>query len=140
MSIEVSNEVRVKDEQIDDSQSIPDTRKTTSSNNKPKMIIANLSIKHERQFIPKRETTKRNREDMPIDDQPNKRKRQSIKVKVEPIDSEMETSKTQIEVKAEEKFSATEEFANKSSIHSVSIGFLNEETSDKSQPNKSKSK
>ena len=138
MNMEELNEVTVKDEQIDDSQSISDT----SSNNKPKKIIENLSIKHERQFIPKpkRETTKRNREDMSIDDQPDKRKRQSIKVKVEPIDSEMETSKTQIEVKAEEKFSAAEEFANKSSIHSVSIGFLNEETSEKSQPNKWKSK
>ena len=69
------------------------------------------------------------------------------KVKEERLDIEMQTtSKSQIEsiseeveVKAEEKFSSTEEFANK-----ASIAFLNEETTttttDKSQPNKPKSK
>ena len=48
-------------------------------------------------------------------------KRQSIKVKEEPIDIEMQKAK-EIMVKVEEKFSATEEFANK-----ISIAFLNEE-------------
>ena len=66
MSIEVSNEVRVKDEPICDSQSISQTK-----------IVK--------------------------------------KVKEEPIE--------EVEVKAEEKFSATEEFVNK-----ISIAFLNEET------------
>ena len=56
------------------------------------------------------------------------RKVQSIKVKEEPNDIEMQTSK--IEVKAEEKFSATEEFTNKSSIQTTSIAFLNEETTE----------
>ena len=52
-------------------------------------------------------------------------KRQSNKVKEEPIDSEIETSsKSQVEVKVEEKFSETEEFANK-----ASIAFLDEEIS-----------
>ena len=53
----------------------------------------------------------------------------SKKVKEEPIDNEMQTSQIEsnsemVEIKAEEKFSATEEFANK-----ASIAFLNEETS-----------
>ena len=74
--MEESNKVRVKNEPICDSQSIPDTKEA---------------------------------------------KRQSMKVKEEPIDNEMQ--KSQVEVKAEEKFSATEEFANK-----ASIAFLNEET------------
>ena len=47
--------------------------------------------------------------------------RQSNKVKEEPID---------IEVKAEEKFSSTEEFANK-----ASIAFLNEETTQETTKN-----
>ena len=47
------------------------------------------------------------------------------KVKEEPIDIELKTFNSQIEVKAEEeeKFSSTEEFTNK-----ASIAFLNEET------------
>ena len=54
----------------------------------------------------------------------------SKRAKEEPIDNEMQTPKSKIEsnseeveVKAEEKFSATEKFANK-----ASIAFLNEET------------
>ena len=47
---------------------------------------------------------------------------QSNKAKIEPIDNEMKTSKSQIEVKTEEKFWSSREEA-------VSIGFLNEETS-----------
>ena len=53
----------------------------------------------------------------------------SMKIKEEPIDIEMQTSKSKIksrseevEIKAGEKFSATEEFANK-----TSIAFLNED-------------
>ena len=105
MNMEASNEVRVKDEPIYDSQSISDTRKATLSNNKPNKITNNEI----------------SREDISSDDQTNKRKRQSMKVKEEPIDIEMQTSK-EIVVKSEEKFSATEEFANKRSI-----AFLNEE-------------
>ena len=51
---------------------------------------------------------------------------QENKVKEEPIDVKIQSSKLQIEVKAEkeeEKFSAREEFTNK-----TSIAFLNEET------------
>ena len=73
-------------------------------------------------------TNKRTREDTSINDQPNKRKRQSIvaiKVKEEPS--------KEIVVKAEEKFSTTEEFANKRSIQSVSVAFLNEEKTSNSQ-------
>ena len=55
--------------------------------------------------------------------------RQSILVKEEPIDNEIQTSKYQVEVKVEEKFSATEEFANK-----ASIAFLNEETTSDNNP------
>ena len=48
---------------------------------------------------------------------------QAMKVKEEPKDIEMQTSKSHIEdVKAEEKFSETEEFINK-----ISIAYLNEE-------------
>ena len=61
------------------------------------------------------------------------------KVKEEPIDIEIETSKSQIDVKAEKKFSETEEFANKTSIQTASIAFLNEDTNN-SEPNKPKSK
>ena len=83
--MEESNEVRVKNEPICDSQSIPDTKEA---------------------------------------------KRQSNKVKEEPIDTDIQTAKSQVEVKAEEKFSATEEFANK-----TSIAFLNEQTtSERNKP------
>ena len=47
---------------------------------------------------------------------------QSKKVKKEPIDNEIQTCKSEIEVKTEEKFSSSREEV-------VSIGFLNEETS-----------
>lgn len=87
MSMEESNEVRVKDELICDSQSIPETKEA---------------------------------------------KRQSKLVKKEPIDIEMQTSKYQVEVKSEEKYSATEKFANKSSI-----AFLNEETTATTSDNNS---
>jgi hypothetical protein len=119
MSIETTNEVRVKDELIDDTQSISDTRKeATLSNKQPNKITRrsnNHSIKHEKQWNDDHSNNKRF----------NKPKRQSIvakKVKEEPKDLEIETSK-EIEVKAEEKYSATEEFSNK-----TSIAFLNEET------------
>ena len=59
-------------------------------------------------------------------------KRQSIKVKEEPIDIEMQTAK-EIIVKVEEKFSAREEFANK-----ISIAFLNEEITQATNIQKSK--
>ena len=88
MNMKESNEVRVKNETICESQSIPDTKEA---------------------------------------------KRQSILVKEEPIDSEMKTSSkshVKVEVKTEEKFSATEEFANK-----ASIAFLNEETTSTSSDN-----
>ena len=74
--MEESNKVRVKNEPIWDSQSIPETRKA---------------------------------------------KRQSNKVKEEPIDQE-KTYKSHIEVKTEEKFLSSRDEV-------VSIGFLNEETS-----------
>ena len=48
--------------------------------------------------------------------------KRAMKVKEEPKDIEMQTSKSHIEVKAEEKFSKTEEFINK-----ISIAYLNEE-------------
>ena len=75
--MEESEEVRVKNEPICDSQSIPETREA---------------------------------------------KRQSNKVKIEPIDNEMQTCKSEIEVKTEEKFSSSREEV-------FSIPFLNEETS-----------
>ena len=130
-SMEVSNEVRVKNEPICESQSISQTRETKQL------------IKHERKSISINDS-KRTREDIlkddhPNNEKPNKRKRQSILamgIKEEPIDSEIQTSKSHIDVKAEEeeKFSATEEFTNK-----ISIAFLNEETavtSSDNQPNK----
>ena len=48
------------------------------------------------------------------------------KVKGVPMDIEIQTSKSQIKSKSE-KFSATEEFANKRSIQTASIAFLNED-------------
>ena len=126
MNMEISNEIRVKIEQIWDDSPISDSKRT--------------------------------REDISCDEeiiQPNKRKSQSIlstKVKEEPIDIEIQSSKPliesrseEVEVKAEEeeKFSTREEFTNK-----ISIAFLNEETNQetsqattsKSQSNKPKSK
>ena len=94
---EESNEVRVKDEPI----------------------YAHLSISNI--FIPI-SGSKRTKEDTTRD---------KMKVKEEPLDIQMQTSSKfqmgskseEVEVKAEEKFSATEEFANK-----TSIAFLNEDT------------
>ena len=86
--MEKSNEVKVKNEPICDSQSIPETREA---------------------------------------------KRQSNKVKKEPIDNELETSKTHIEVKTEEKFSSSREEV-------FSIGFLKEATKSKSELSKPDSK
>lgn len=126
MNMEVSNEARVKDEHIDDSQSISETREITTSNTQQ-------SIKHEKQFIPICDS-KRTREAFSSDYKPNKRKRQSIKVKEEQKESEIQTSK-EIKVKAEEKFSEAEEFAN-----NTSIAFLNEETTTTTSNNDSKSK
>ena len=58
-------------------------------------------------------------------------KRQSIlvnKVKEEPKDIEMKSISEEVEVKVEEKFSETVEFANYTSIQTTSIAFMNEET------------
>ena len=132
INMEVSNEVKVKNEPIYDSQSISDTRKATLSKYHPNNITNNeQSIKNERQFIPISDS-KRTREEISNEDQPNKRKRQSMKLKEERIDIEMQTSnshiestseKVEIKAEKEEKFSAKEEFANK-----TSIAFLNEES------------
>jgi hypothetical protein len=104
MSMESLNEVRVKDEQIYDSQSYSDTKTVTSNNNLPNKITNNEKyIKQEKQFQIR--DSKRTREDISIDDHPNKSKIQSI-------DS--------VIVKEEPK---VDEFANK-----ISIAFLNEET------------
>ena len=92
-----TNEVRVKNEPIYDSQSIPQNKEASLSNSLPNRTQSN----------------------------------EAIRIKEEPIDIEMKTSKSQIEsrseeeveIKTEEKFSATEEFINK-----TSIAFLNEET------------
>jgi hypothetical protein len=53
-----------------------------------------------------------------------------MKIKEEPIEIEMKKSKSHIESKSEEKFSAREEFANK-----ISIAFLNEETTQETSTN-----
>jgi hypothetical protein len=114
---EVSDDVRVKNEPICYSQSISDTKEANMSNIQPNKTRLNdmQSIKQE----------KRTREDISIYNQPNKRKRHSILVKKEPIDSEKSQILKEVEVKAEEeeKFSSREEFSNK-----TSIAFLNEET------------
>ena len=94
--MEVSKELRVKKEPIFQ------TREATMRSN------YDQSVKHESQSIQIIDR-KLTREDISSDNQPNKRKRQSMKVKEE------------VEVKAEE-------FSNKRSIQSVSIAFLKEET------------
>ena len=104
MSMEVSKEVRVKKDPIFDSQSISETREATMRSNYEHTIkIEKESI----QIIDR----KRNREDISSENQPNKRKRQSTKVKEDVED-----------VKTEEKL------AKKTSIQSVWIAFLNEES------------
>ena len=128
MIMEASNELKVKYEPIYKSQSI-----NRKASNKPNRITKNeQSIKDESQFI-QISHSKRKREDISRDNQPNKFIRQpklEKKVKEEPKDGEIQTSKSQIEftseeeeIKEEEKFSAREEFANK-----ISIASLNEET------------
>ena len=133
-----SNKVRVKNEPIYDSQLISETKET--SNNQPNRTQSNNNhlIKYKRKSISindyKRTRESISNDDNPNNEQPNKRRRQSIvamRIKEEPIDIEMQTSKShiesrseeEVEIKAEEKFSATEEFINK-----TSIAFLNEET------------
>ena len=127
----VANEVRVKNEPICDSQSINHQPNKSQSNKQ--------SIKQEKLLVPISDSKR-------IKDQPNKLRRLSIevnKVKEEPIDNEMQTSESHIQstseeigVKAEEKFSATEEFAkNKTSIRTASIAFLNEETTQETTKN-----
>ena len=135
-----SNEVRVKNEPIYESESILET----SGTNQPNSLQSNNKqlIKHEIKSIQINDS-KRAREDISIDnnpdnEQPNKRRRQSIvatKIKEEPIDSEIQTSKShienrseeEVEVKSEEMFSETKEFTTiKSSIQTISIAFLNE--------------
>ena len=54
---------------------------------------------------------------------------QTSEAKRQSIDNEIQTSKYQVEVKVEEKFTATEEFANR-----ASIAFLNEETTSDNNP------
>ena len=142
-----SNEVRVKNEPIYDHESISETRVTNSSQNQPNRTQSNNKhlIKHEKQSISINDS-KRTRESIPNDDQPNneqpnKLRRQSIKsnkVKEEPKDFEIQTSKSQVEVKAEEeeKFSAREEFIT----NKISIAFLNEEIPSNSQSNKPQKK
>ena len=91
------NEERVKNELIYDNQSIPQNKEATLSNSLPNMTQSIVSMR----------------------------------IKEEPIDIEMKTSKShiesrseeEVEIKTEEKFSATEEFINK-----TSIAFLNEDT------------
>ena len=109
MSIEVPNKVRMKNEPIcDDSQTREEA--TLSSNQPNKLTKAEQSKPIS--------NSKRIREDISSDNQSNKRKRQSIKVKEEPIGIEI---KTKVEVKAEE-------LPNKRSIQTASIAFLNKET------------
>lgn len=104
MSMEVSKELRMKKEPISVSQSISETREATMRSNYEQSIkIETDPI----QIIDR----KRNREDISSENQPNKRKRQSTKVKEDVED-----------VKTEEKF------AKKTSIQSVWIAFLNEES------------
>ena len=118
MNIEESNEVRVKNEPIYDSQSISETREATLRN---KRTIEAISSAH----------------------QPNKRKK-------DPIDTEIQTSKSHVELRSEEfeltrpKKSSrkqTEKFAYKRSIQTTSNAFLNKKSDDnKNEPNKSNSK
>ena len=134
-----TNEVRVKNELIYDSQSIPQNKEATSSNSQPNNTQSNNIhlIKNERQSIPINDS-KRTREDISSDE--NKTKSiVAMRIKEEPIDSEIQTSKSRIEsiskeveIKAEEKFSATEEFINK-----TSIAFLNEEDTQKTSSSQS---
>ena len=115
MSMEVSKEVRVKKDPIFDSQSISETREATMRSNYEQTIkIEKESI----QIIDR----KRNREDISSDVQLNKRIRQSMKVKEDVED-----------VKTEEKF------AKKTSIQSVWIAFLNEESTTTTTDNNPKS-
>ena len=136
---QISNEVSVKNEPINDSLSISQKIETTSSNNHPNRTQLNNKhiIKHERKSISindnKRERESISSDDIPNNEESNNRKKQSIvamKIKEEPIDSVMkksifhvESMSKEVEIKSEEKFSVTEEFINK-----TSIAFLNEET------------
>ena len=113
---EVSNEVRVKDEPICDSQSISDTKEARSQKQ---------SIKQEKQSIPISDSK-------PTKNQTNKRKRQSILVKEEPIDIDMQSfSKSHIESTSEK----VEIKAEETSIQIASIDFLNEETTQETTKN-----
>jgi hypothetical protein len=98
-----------------DSQSTSDTRKANTN-------INQQSIKHKRQLIPISDS-KRTREYILSDHQPNKRKRQSIKVKEEPIDIEMQTSKSQIESMSEEVEIKTEEEEKVSATKNLRIKY-----------------
>ena len=125
-----TNEVRVKNEPIYDSQSIQQNKEATSRKNQPNKTQSNNMqlIKNERESIPINDS-KRTREEISSDEH----KRKSIvamRIKEEPIDSEMQTSKShiesmskEVEIKTEQKFSEMQEFVNK-----TSIAFLNEET------------
>ena len=53
----------------------------------------------------------------------NKIKEEPIEIEMQTFQSNIEPTSEEVQVKAEEKFSATEEFANK-----ISIAFLNDET------------
>ena len=118
-----TNEVRIKNEPIHYSES------SNKQQNKNRSNDVQL-IKHERESkqinVIKRTRESISSDDNPNNEQPNKRRRQSIvatRIKEEAIDIEIQTSKSQIEIKAEK-----EEFANKTSIQTVSIAFLSEET------------
>ena len=104
-----TNEVRVKNKPIFDSQSIPQNKEAILSNSLRNMTQSN----------------------------------KAIRIKEEPIDIEMQTSKShiesmskEVEIKTEQKFSEMQEFINK-----TSIAFLNEETTtSNSQSNKTNKK
>ena len=77
-----------------------------------KLGVINSLLKQEKQSIPITDSKR-------SENHSNKPKRQSIivnKVKVEPIDNDMQTSKSHIKVKAEE--------INRTSVQSASVAFL----------------
>ena len=125
-----TNEVRIKNEPIHYSESILVSKSSNKQQNKNRSNDFQL-IKHERESKQQKNEIKRTREsissdDNPNNEQPSKRRRQSIeatKIKEETIEIEIQTFKSQMEIKAEK-----EELANKTSIQTVSIAFLSEET------------
>ena len=104
-----TNEVRIKNEPIHYSQSILVSKSSNKQQNKNRSNDVQL-IKHERESKQINEI-KRTREsissdDNPNNEQPNKRRRQSIvatRIKEEPIEIEIQTSKSQMELKPKKK-------------------------------------